>query len=184
MGSVADVGTAAKGGADIDRSNNMMKVKGVEARTGSTLFLKFSDGTQGLADLTNLIRERGALAKLRDAKTFAKASVDLGAVEWPGEIGIATETLYALVHHLKRPMSLDEVEKNELEVSLRELREMAKRTQVEVGESLGMDQGQLSRFERQDDRLLSTLRRYVESLGGELEVVARIGDKRMIIRGA
>jgi hypothetical protein len=46
-----------------------------------------------------------------------------------------------------------------------------------------MDQGQLSRLERQDDMRVSTLCRCVEALGGKLEVAVVLGDKRFSIRG-
>lgn len=46
-------------------------------------------------------------------------------------------------------------------------------------------QGQASETERRSDhRLLSTLRRYVEALGGKIEVVATFGDKRIRLHGA
>jgi hypothetical protein len=47
---------------------------------------------------------------------------------------------------------------------------------------MGIDQGQLSRFERSNDRKLSSLRQYVEALGGKLEVVAVIGARRHALR--
>ena len=76
-----------------------------------------------------------------------------------------------------------QMDQETLEVELSELREMAGKTQVEVAAAAGMSQSELSKFERRDDRLLSTLRRYVEALGGELQVVARIGDKTLRLRG-
>lgn len=69
-------------------------------------------------------------------------------------------------------------------MELRELREAAGKTQVEVAAIAEMTQAELSRFERRDDRRVSTLRRYVEALGGELEVVAVLGNKRITITGA
>ena len=44
-------------------------------------------------------------------------------------------------------------------------------------------QSEVSKAERRDDHLLSTLRRYIEALGGELEVVARFGDKSVRLKG-
>jgi DNA-binding transcriptional regulator YiaG len=44
--------------------------------------------------------------------------------------------------------------------------------QVELAKQLGITQAQVSNFERQEDMLLSTLRRYIEALGGELHIVA------------
>jgi hypothetical protein len=45
-----------------------------------------------------------------------------------------------------------------------------------------MAQSEISRLEKREDFKLSTLKRYVEALGGELEVWAAIGDKRMRLR--
>lgn len=70
-----------------------------------------------------------------------------------------------------------------LELNLRELREAAGKTQAEVAAAVNMQQGELSRAERRDDHLLSTLRRYVEGLGGELEVIARVKGKTVKLRG-
>ena len=46
-----------------------------------------------------------------------------------------------------------------------------------------MAQAEISKMERRDDHLLSTLRRYVEALGGDLEVVAHIGNNRVTVVG-
>jgi hypothetical protein len=42
-----------------------------------------------------------------------------------------------------------------------------------------MGQPELSRVERREDHRLSTLRRYVHALGGEIEVIARFGKKKV-----
>jgi hypothetical protein len=48
--------------------------------------------------------------------------------------------------------------------------------------SLGVGQDTISRIERRSDMLLSTLRRYVEAMGGKLELVAEFPDRpRMVI---
>jgi DNA-binding XRE family transcriptional regulator len=70
-----------------------------------------------------------------------------------------------------------------LEMTLRELREAAGKTQAEVADLTGVAQSELSRLERRDDHRLSTLRRYVEALGGELEVTALINGKRITLGG-
>lgn len=64
-----------------------------------------------------------------------------------------------------------------LEMDLRAIREMAGKTQVDVATATGMAQSEISRLEKREDTRLSTLRKYVESLGGTLEVVAVFGDK-------
>lgn len=70
-----------------------------------------------------------------------------------------------------------------LDMELRDLRKLSGKTQVEVAAALKTTQGQVSVTERRDDHLLSTLRRYVEALGGELDVVVRFGDKSIKLRG-
>ena len=77
----------------------------------------------------------------------------------------------------------DEVRQELLELNLRAVRELVGKTQVEVAAATGMDQADVSKTERRDDHLLSTLRRYVEALGGELEVIARFGDKCVRLKG-
>lgn len=76
-----------------------------------------------------------------------------------------------------------EVEAEILEENLRGLRALAGKTQNEVAAVLEMSQGRVSDFEKRDDHLLSTLRRYIEALGGELEVRAVFGDKTIRLRG-
>ena len=76
-----------------------------------------------------------------------------------------------------------EVEEEILEMNLHAVRELAGKTQADVAQATGMSQSEVSRAEHRDDHLLSTLRRYVEALGGELEVTARFGDKSVKLRG-
>jgi hypothetical protein len=70
------------------------------------------------------------------------------------------------------------------ELTLKALRQGLELTQVEVGRSARMTQSELSRVENRDDHLTSTLRRYVEALGGELEISAVFGDRRVKITDA
>ncbi len=76
-----------------------------------------------------------------------------------------------------------ETEHEVLEMNLRTLRELTGKTQVEVAAATEMSQGELSKVERRDDHLLSTLRHYVQALGGELEVRAVFGDKTVRLKG-
>jgi DNA-binding XRE family transcriptional regulator len=81
-----------------------------------------------------------------------------------------------------RKAEVDRVVAHEaLELSLRDLREQCGFTQQQVAEALEMAQGTLSRLERRDDHLVSTLRKVVEALGGELEVTARFKGRRVKI---
>lgn len=69
------------------------------------------------------------------------------------------------------------------ELTLRQLREDAGKTQVEMAELTELTQSALSRIERREDNPIDALRRYVEALGGEVEVVAVIGNKRVKLLG-
>ena len=63
------------------------------------------------------------------------------------------------------------------EVTLREVREAVARTQVEVAAAMGTTQDRVSKLERGEDALVSTLRRHVRALGGELRLVADFPDR-------
>ncbi|HEV3157294.1 MAG TPA: helix-turn-helix domain-containing protein [Candidatus Baltobacteraceae bacterium] len=54
--------------------------------------------------------------------------------------------------------------------ALRELRRACGETQTEIAAKLHMTQAEISRMEGRPDIFLSTLRRYVEGLGGSLDV--------------
>ena len=53
-------------------------------------------------------------------------------------------------------------------VTLYELRKAVQKTQKQMAETLGVRQDTISRLENRSDMLLSTLRRYVEGMGGTL----------------
>ncbi len=59
------------------------------------------------------------------------------------------------------------------ELLLSEIREQAGKSQRQVADALGIKQPSLSKLEKQSDMQISTLRRIVNALGGELEVSAR-----------
>jgi predicted transcriptional regulator len=68
--------------------------------------------------------------------------------------------------------------------TLKELRQGLKLTQAQVGVAADMTQSELSRLEGREDHLTSTLRRYVEALGGKLEVTAVFGKRRVKLSDA
>ena len=65
---------------------------------------------------------------------------------------------------------------NEVE-SLKELRRLSKLSQAEIAETLKISQPAVSKIEKQTDMYLSTLRSYVEAMGGELDVIVRLPDR-------
>jgi hypothetical protein len=75
------------------------------------------------------------------------------------------------------------IEAEILEMNLQEIRAMLGKTQVEVAQQAKMSQGELSLAERRQDHLISTLRRLVKALGGELEVRANFDNKSIRLVG-
>ncbi|NBS97813.1 MAG: transcriptional regulator [Betaproteobacteria bacterium] len=65
--------------------------------------------------------------------------------------------------------------------TLKDLRMAAEQTQVELAAAMGIGQDAISRLERRSDMLLSTLRQYVEAMGGKLELVARFPNRPPIV---
>ncbi|HZF07233.1 MAG TPA: helix-turn-helix transcriptional regulator [Thermoanaerobaculia bacterium] len=72
------------------------------------------------------------------------------------------------------------VEQQIVELNLQALRQQLGVTQTELAEAAGFTQGEISRIEQREDHMVSTLRRLVRSLGGELEIHARFSDGRDI----
>ncbi|HEY3356076.1 MAG TPA: XRE family transcriptional regulator [Polyangia bacterium] len=70
-----------------------------------------------------------------------------------------------------------------IEMNLPELRQALGKTQVEVAAAAEMAQAKVSEFERRDDHVLSVLRRYIEALGGKLEISAVFDEKRVRLKG-
>ncbi len=64
---------------------------------------------------------------------------------------------------------------------LRELREQAGFTQAELADRIGVGQRQVSKIERGeiDNAKVGTIRRYLEAVGGELELGYALGNKRV-----
>lgn len=90
----------------------------------------------------------------------------------------------------KEHLSNEEIEKSRewaekkvLEMNLQALRKLIGKTQEELAEAVKMAQGELSKVERRRDHLVSTLRKYVEALGGKLEIAARFDDKIIRLKG-
>jgi transcriptional regulator with XRE-family HTH domain len=67
------------------------------------------------------------------------------------------------------------------EMSLRELRRARKLTQTRVAKTLGITQDSVSRLEKRSDLLLSTLRKTVKAMGGEVRIVAQFPDRSPVL---
>ena len=62
-----------------------------------------------------------------------------------------------------------------------ELRRARKLTQVSLAKALGITQDGVSRLEKRTDLLLSTLREYVEAMGGRLSLIAEFHDREPVL---
>jgi len=67
------------------------------------------------------------------------------------------------------------------EMTLQELRQARKLTQVRMAKVLGITQDGVSRLEKRSDLLLSTLRKSVEAMGGNLSLVAEFPDRDPVV---
>ena len=74
----------------------------------------------------------------------------------------------------------DEAEADRLHteyLTLQELRKAKELTQVQLAETLGIQQATVAKYERQSDLLLSTLRSYVAAMGGDLKLMVEFPGK-------
>ncbi len=75
----------------------MKKVVSIKPLDGFRLWLRFSDGVEGIADLSDLAGQ-GVFAAWNNPGSFAKASVtEYGAVAWENQIDLCPDALYLRV---------------------------------------------------------------------------------------
>ncbi len=94
------------------------------------------------------------------------------------------EKLEATPGHAERAARARDVHQAEVHAyRLGELRRLRESTQAELAESAGLVQPAVSRLERDADPnvTLRTLRRYVEALGGHLELAAVFDDGERLV---
>src|ERR1700704_1761623 len=66
-------------------------------------------------------------------------------------------------------------------MALHELRQARERSQEELARALKVGQPAVAKLERRTDMYVSNLRRYIEALGGALEITARFADASVTI---
>jgi transcriptional regulator with XRE-family HTH domain len=66
-------------------------------------------------------------------------------------------------------------------MSLRDLRKARKLTQARVAKRLGITQDSVSRLEKRSDLLLSTLRKTVRAMGGDLRIIAEFPNRAPVL---
>ena len=67
------------------------------------------------------------------------------------------------------------------EMALRELRQAREKSQQELARDLHVGQPAVAKLERRADMYVSNLRRYIEALGGTLEITARFPETTVTI---
>ena len=67
------------------------------------------------------------------------------------------------------------------EMPLHELRRARELSQASLAKVLGVQQGTVSKMERRTDMYLSTLRSYIEAMGGDLVIEAKFPDGMVVI---
>src|SRR3989338_5196682 len=67
------------------------------------------------------------------------------------------------------------------EMPLQELRQAHQMSQERLAELLSTKQANISRIERRTDMYISTLRSYIEAMGGQLDIIARFPDGEVYI---
>ena len=89
---------------------------------------------------------------------------------------------------LKEKMSLQRLEKIEdraqailISMALQELRQTRHLTQQDLADILNVNQAALSKMENQTDIRISTLRRLLTAMGGNLKIVAEFPEGEIVI---
>ena len=65
------------------------------------------------------------------------------------------------------------------DMALTELRQARRLSQDELATTLQINQAAVSKMEKRTDMYLSTLRRFIEAMGGKLEIVARFPEGKV-----
>lgn len=91
------------------------------------------------------------------------------------------EMLQALPEERRRRIEERAAELIAEELNLRAMRRLRKLTQASLSKKLKIGQEGVSRIEKRTDLYLSTLRSYVEGVGGELTLMVRFPDRPPVI---
>lgn len=74
-----------------------------------------------------------------------------------------------------------QIEKLSGEMVLQEVRQALELTQQQIAESLHMNQAAISKIEHQSDMYISTLRKFLAAMGGNLKIVATFPEGQIVI---
>ena len=68
------------------------------------------------------------------------------------------------------------------EMNLAEMRQALALTQATLAETLGVGQAEISKIENRADLFVSTLRKYISAMGGDLEIRAVFPDHSVMLK--
>jgi DNA-binding XRE family transcriptional regulator len=80
-----------------------------------------------------------------------------------------------------REVAVQEAAKLMLELTLQQLRQSRQLTQKNLAAELQVDQAAVSKLERQTDMYVSTLRRHIKAMGGDLQIIAHFPDGDVLL---
>lgn len=115
--------------------------------------------------------DRAAVVEWRPNMGFGLSSLPSGSYgEGPDEV---YETVSSVAERLLLVLRDGQTTEPPREALLRKLRETRRISQEELATSLGVNQSAVSKMERRTDMNISSLRKLIEALGGDLELYAR-----------
>lgn len=111
---------------------------------------------------------------------------DVHLASWKRRKTMAGRRSFADLRARMTPEAQAKVESEALqldaEMDLAEVRRALKLSQDEIAQTLQIGQGSVAKIEKRADMYVSTLRRFIEAMGGELEITARFPDHTVKIR--
>jgi len=94
---------------------------------------------------------------------------------------ITVDEILSEVPEERRALITQRAEEIREEMNLREVRRLRKLTQAKLSKKLKIGQEGVSRIEKRSDLYISTLRSYVEGVGGKLKLVVELPDRNPVI---
>lgn len=152
--------------------------QGLDRTSGHCRAAPWSGPAARRAEPTRFRKQSGAKTGLR----FSDHPESLKSVNKVGDMGRSLDEVIASLPRDQQEQIEARYDELRHEVDgLRELRQIAGKGQADVASALNIKQPSVSKIEKQTDMYLSTLRSYVEAVGGKLELTVKL-PKRPALR--
>jgi uncharacterized protein YdbL (DUF1318 family) len=100
--------------------------------------------------------------------------LEIDEADWEGSVPTVSEVLAP-------PMVREAFERtSERKQTLKVLRSVRRFSQQALASKMGTSQGEISRIEKRKDMHISTLRSYVQAIGGEVIILAKFSDEEVV----